>query len=1459
MKRKVFLTIALLCAVVQGAWADKWDGQTSEQPLIIDGSYVINSASKLAWVRQNFSTYKSANISLKADIDMGDTSWMPLGNAGGSITEYTGTFNGNGHTIRINISGATDNFQGLFGCIGEGGKVKGLRVSGNIHCSKSRLVGGIAGENNGTIEDCWVSADVSSDWHESGSFYDAKVGGITGENSGTVQYCCVTGNVHNDDADVGAIVGCNNSSGTVSHCTFYGNLSTTHSQDNLYVGDSDGTLNNQHSDDLLTDGTLNTYLASFSDHDFYREAVQRPYAISINDEDQNPSAIEPSATASRSGQTITLTVKPTTGIMLRDVTVKDADGNAISATGNTTDGYTFTMPKRDVNIKVSYIFGGGYGTGKNPYLIKTAEHWNQLVADVANGNIYREDYFRLESDISVTTMVGTSVRSFEGYFDGNGKTLTVNYNTTADGTAPFRYAACPEIRNLHVAGTITTSAKYAAGIVAYSTGYPDKYYSHELVYITRSIINCRSSVTITSSVNGTGYHGGLVGRNDQCNLNIEGCIFDGQMLGKSTHDCGGFVGANFRVEGGAVNTSQCLFAPTVVEWYKMDNFTYGGGSISNSYCLTYNKDIYSITNDGNVTVVNDCDAPKTYSVSGLEFYDKGMKYQGVLYAKSGDAVNLKLTHTGTAPEGKALTGYSASEGTLTAKVANGEYVLTMPGSNVIISAVYEDASMLWSGEGTGEASAPYVIDTPARWDEFAEKVNAGRGNGRFAVAYYKLGTDIAVSTMVGTADHKFSGHFDGDGKTLTLSYGTSDAPFSEDYCAPFRYVDGADIHDVIAAGSIYTASKFAAGLVGHSVGNTTIADSRVSVILNSSVNGDGTHGGIAANIHSGKAYITRCAFNGQLLGATTTQCGGLAGWTELEVVDFSNCLFAPASVTVGSDGSATFARSQINHFNGNYSYFANNGCCYTTALGDSQNGKQVYAERLADTPCKEYEVAGVKYYSAETIVSNVAATNISPNSATISWKSTAEEYTYQVRYRKSQTKYSTSFEDNESLKGWTFIDADGDGSGWGNHFDNSARTGTGVMVSESIDYIYDQEPISLAPDNWLVSPQLSLAGKLSVWLRGYGDRYQEHFAIYLSTTGKFIDDDGKPLAGLVTLVPETVTTNEYKEYTANLSNYKGKQGYIAIRHFNCTGQYILMLDDFSITDESIDDTETVVNADINGVTLTGLEPLTTYEYEVAYTVDNTTYYTPTATLTTLNKDIYLADDADNSSVIESSSEGGTYDVTLSGRTLYRDGSWNTLCLPFDLELAGSPLEGATVKTLSSSSFSGGTLTLNFTIGSMTKLIAGVPYIVKWATTGDDIKEPVFKDVTIRNYLNPVYTGYVEFSGSFSPGFLPANARDVLYLGAGNTLYYPSDNMTVGSCRAVFVMEDITAGDPTSQLSRIVLDFGDGETTSVNEELRMKSEESAGAAVWYDLQGHRLNGKPSRAGVYINNGKTVVIK
>ena len=81
----------------------------------------------------------------------------------------------------------------------------------------------------------------------------------------------------------------------------------------------------------------------------------------------------------------------------------------------------------------------GSGTEADPYQISSTADWNTPADNVNNGSqTYSGKYFILMADITVTEtissgtpakMVGTSdSKSFQGTFDGNGHTITLNYN-----------------------------------------------------------------------------------------------------------------------------------------------------------------------------------------------------------------------------------------------------------------------------------------------------------------------------------------------------------------------------------------------------------------------------------------------------------------------------------------------------------------------------------------------------------------------------------------------------------------------------------------------------------------------------------------------------------------------------------------------------------------------------------------------------------------------------------------------------------------------------------------------------------------------------------------------------------------------------------------------------------------------------------------------------------------------
>ena len=246
-------------------------------------------------------------------------------------------------------------------------------------------------------------------------------------------------------------------------------------------------------------------------------------------------------------------------------------------------------------------------------------------------------------------------------------------------------------------------------------------------------------------------------------------------------------------------------------------------------------------------------------------------------------------------------------------------------------------------------------------------------------------------------------------------------------------------------------------------------------------------------------------------------------------------------------------------------------------------------------------------------------------------------------------------------------------------------------------------------------------------------------------------------------------------------------------------------------------------------------------------------------LTYLSQSLKLVDDGDNSTLI-SERNGLAFDVTLQGRTLYKDDSWNTLCLPFDMteaqvtaQLAPEGLmELDTEGTYDghTTGLEGNTLYLNFK--DATTITAGKPYIIKWSS-GDAIENPTFTNVTIDGAAAlSVGNGDVTFVGTYNPVPLTKDDKTSLYLGDSNTLYWPNvDSFKVNAFRAYFKLSGAATG-----ARQFVLNFGDeasGISATLNDKGEMINEK------YYDLQGRRLSSQPAKAGLYINNGKKIIIK
>ena len=159
--------------------------------------------------------------------------------------------------------------------------------------------------------------------------------------------------------------------------------------------------------------------------------------------------------------------------------------------------------------------------------------------------------------------------------------------------------------------------------------------------------------------------------------------------------------------------------------------------------------------------------------------------------------------------------------------------------------------------------------------------------------------------------------------------------------------------------------------------------------------------------------------------------------------------------------------------------------------------------------------------------------------------------------------FTESFEGTSIPAGWTTIDADQDGFGWEHSSvqgDIPGHTGSGAVASYSYDNLAYE---ALTPDNWLISPAISLNGtsSLSFWFVVASSYPADHYGVYVSTTSA---TDPTAFTLLYEMTP-TSANDAWTQQTVDLTSYAGNSVYIAFRHFNCTDMLLIGLDDITVS------------------------------------------------------------------------------------------------------------------------------------------------------------------------------------------------------------------------------------------------------------------------------------------------------
>ena len=860
----------------------------------------------------------NADGTLASDVS-GFRVWTPIGNFD---NQYKGIFNGQSHTISgLYFNNPETLYVGLIGYLGSGGKISNVGVvnsyfNGKYYvgglCGESCYasisncyntgavrgdgpVGGVCGNNVGPIFNCYNTGSVS------GSDY---VGGVCGQNSGEISNCYNTGVVIGSSAYVGGV--CGNNGGPIFNCY---NTGAVRGDDTVggVVGATIGYIGNCYSTGAVCGNNCIGGVCGYLD---FVGTISNLYFDSEKCEKGAFGTHAQGAVTNTSGKTTAqfasgevcylLNESKTNGtqIWYQDLTPETGDKSPIwKATGENTvyqvTKYSGCEHEPGTSVKLysnlnkdvyeGYTSEGicshGYqkavfNSTDNAYEISNVGQllWfaglvNGTLTDGTTQNKAANAKVMCDIDFGTTPFAAigkTSSILYAGTFDGNGHTIKVNQTGSSDVALFGNIGACT-IKNLTVTGTIHTSVKYAAGIAMHKYGDGT----------TATIENCISDVTIESTVSGDGTHGGIIAVVDYGTLNINHCAFTGAINGSTTNKCGGFIGYTNKTS----NISNSYVSATF--------------GISSAGCNIVSR------KGGTVTVTN------CYYLNELGNYMDGITRMTAAQFANGEVCYLlndgktdgtQAWHQNLTPEtGDKYPVLTATDGNTVygadiecAGVIVGKVCANTP----VTGEVYDTHDMDDNGfcsRGCFEAApynetdGVYEISNAGQYNWFAGLVNgtqAGTTQNKTAKAVLKNDVDFGTHQFLSIGGHSttnlFEGTFDGQGHSLTVNQSGSS------HTTPFGYIGSCTIENLTVKGVIHTDLSFTSGIAASKYGSGTayIKKCISDVTIQSSIVGDGTHGGLLGTCEEGTINIQDCGFTGAMNGENTTCCGGFIGYTK---------------------------------------------------------------------------------------------------------------------------------------------------------------------------------------------------------------------------------------------------------------------------------------------------------------------------------------------------------------------------------------------------------------------------------------------------------------------------------------------------------------------------------------------------------------------------------------------------
>ena len=466
---------------------------------------------------------------------------------------------------------------------------------------------------------------------------------------------------------------------------------------------------------------------------------------------------------------------------------------------------------------------------------------------------------------------------YKGEFDGAGHSIKLALQRSAENAGLFAYLS-GYVHDLTTTGTITTSGKYAGGIAARTED--------------ATIERCQSRVDIVSTVNGDGTHGGITGVSYKGTI-VRNCLISGGMLGSQTSCCGGVSGW----ADGATHITNCLIT---------SDFTVG---TANSDLLARNSSNVTSFNNyffGDWNASDGCGGITSLTEDQITYGEACFLLEN---KQPGSSVWRQTLGTDVTPvpatDDSHSIVYSFSQlhcdGTpyTTLDIFTNDASLNGQDEHNFLNGTCQYCGYVNMDNLPKDERGYFLIASAEALNGFAQLIE--RGNTDICgVLTDDIDFTAYPTTMIGDSK-TYNGTFDGAGHTITIALVRN-----ADYAGLFGQLSGT-VQDLIVRGTITTNRKFA-GLAANLVGGTLLR-CQSYIDINGTINGDGTHGGLAGLFSSGSdiPQLQDCIFAGTINGEKVDCCGGIVGWANsLGII--SNCLMT-GNMNISSNGGDIICRN----------------------------------------------------------------------------------------------------------------------------------------------------------------------------------------------------------------------------------------------------------------------------------------------------------------------------------------------------------------------------------------------------------------------------------------------------------------------------------------------------------------------------------------------------------------------